>query len=244
MFTAMLWWPYKSLYILELGATKEQLGIIATVETVSSLLFQFPGGLLADRYGRRKLIIAGTMLRILTPASYLLAQHWTHAIPAAVLSSAAMLGSPARMALIAESIPPEKRSSSLAIYSTVTSIPTIITGLMGGVIVDTLGIVDGIHTILYSSAFTALISVILSYLFIKETLETPMDNVEAPSIFEQIKECTRIPREVQMLTVVSAISAFTSRLSMSYMVIYGVEEVGLTKTEWGSSVLLSASYLH
>ena len=28
MFTAFLWWPYRSLFILELGATKELLGML------------------------------------------------------------------------------------------------------------------------------------------------------------------------------------------------------------------------
>ena len=57
MFTAFLWWPYRSLFILELGASKELLGMLLMVETVSSILFQLPGGILADRIGRRQIIL-------------------------------------------------------------------------------------------------------------------------------------------------------------------------------------------
>jgi hypothetical protein len=35
MFTAFLWWPYRSLYILELGASTELLGMLLMVETAS-----------------------------------------------------------------------------------------------------------------------------------------------------------------------------------------------------------------
>ena len=235
MFTAFLWWPYRSLYILELGATKEQLGLLLTVETVSNLIFQYPGGVLADRYGRRKLIIVGAVLRLLSPVSFLFASDWTHIVPAMVLSSSAMIGLPARMALIAESIPADKRSSGLGIYNTVTSIPMIITSLMGGMIVDYFGVINGIHYILYASATTAVLSIIISALFIKETkvLEYMKKDRPSISILERIKNASHMPRQVWIITLIATLSMFSARLVWSFMVIYGIEEVGITKTEWG-----------
>ncbi len=49
MFTAFLWWPYRSLYITELDATVELLGLVLSIETVASIIFQYPGGILTDR---------------------------------------------------------------------------------------------------------------------------------------------------------------------------------------------------
>jgi MFS family permease len=62
MFLAWLWWPYKSLFILELGATNEILGLLVMVETLGGMFFQIPGGVLADRYGRKRVIIAAAVL--------------------------------------------------------------------------------------------------------------------------------------------------------------------------------------
>lgn len=235
MFTAFLWWPYRSLYILELGATKEQLGLLLTVETVVNLIFQYPGGVLADRYGRKKLIIIGAALRLLSPLSFLLATDWTHIIPAMILSSSSMIGLPARMALIAESIPADKRSSGLAIYTTVTSIPMIVTSLMGGVIVDYYGVIEGIHLILWASAATALLTMGVGWFFIKETMVKVEKKTEKTSIsiIQKIKEASQMPRQVWILTLIATISAFSVKMVMSFMVIYGIEEVGITKTEWG-----------
>ena len=234
MFTAFLWWPYRSLFIQELGASKIDLGLIATVETVASLIFQFPGGILADKYGRRKLIILGSVLRLTSPVAFLMASHWTHIIPATIISSAAMLGMPARMALIAESIPSNKRSSGLAVYSTVTSIPMIITSLMGGVIVDYFGVIQGVQYILYASAFSALISIFMSYRFISETMDRKRPSgKEEKSMFNQFKSYANMPRQVWIMTLIAALSMFSARTVMSFMVLYGVEEVGLTTTEWG-----------
>ena len=52
MFTAFLWFPYRSLFILELGATKELLGVLLMLETIGQVIFQLAGGILADRLGR------------------------------------------------------------------------------------------------------------------------------------------------------------------------------------------------
>ena len=235
MFTAFLWWPYRSLYIRELGATNEQLGLLLTVETVTNLIFQYPGGVLADKYGRRKLIILGSILRLLSPISFLLATDWTHIVPAMILSSSAMIGFPARMALITESIPAGNRSSGLAIFRTVTSIPMIITSLMGGVIVDYYGVIDGIHLILLASAATAVLSIVVSSFFITETMVegSKQKKKTSTSIGQRIREASHMPRQVWIITLIATLSMFSARMVWSFMVIYGIEEVGITKTEWG-----------
>jgi DHA1 family multidrug resistance protein-like MFS transporter len=48
-----------------------------------------------------------------------------------------------------------------------------------------------------------------------------------------LEELGRMPREVWIMTAVAAITGFGTRTVMSFMVIYAVEVVGLTKTQWG-----------
>ena len=64
--------PFWALYLQNyLGASITDIGIFSMISTAESLLFQLPGGLIADRYGRRKLILAGTVFRTLGPVFYL-----------------------------------------------------------------------------------------------------------------------------------------------------------------------------
>ncbi|MCW3979327.1 MAG: MFS transporter, partial [Candidatus Bathyarchaeota archaeon] len=134
MFTAFLWWPYRSLFILELGATKELLGMLLMLETVSRLMFQLPGGVMADRLGRRKLIVLSSVIRLGSPLVLLFATHWTHVAPGIVLNAASSLGMPAVNALIAESLPEGRRGSGFAAYRMVTWMPMIVTSLIGGML--------------------------------------------------------------------------------------------------------------
>ena len=234
MFTAFLWWPYRSLFILELGASKELLGMLLMVETVSSILFQLPGGILADRLGRRQIILISSALRIISPIIYLFSTTWIQITPALILASAGMLGMPAQTALIAESLPKGGRSSGFAAFRTITSIPMIITSLMGGVLMDYYGVLKGCRLVLMASIIMTVLSLVLRWKFITETLEKNQDSsFRGQSITEQVKGLGNLSRDIWVIIVVLAVSSFAARGVMSFMVIYGVEVVGLTKTQWG-----------
>jgi len=238
MFTAFLWWPYRSLYILELGATKELLGMLLMVETLSQIAFQLPGGILTDRLGRRKMIILSSIFRIAAPLVYLVSTNWIHIAPGLVLSSAGMISIPAVNSLIAESLPLERRSSGFAAYRTVTWMPMIVTSLLGGMFMDYYGVVKGIHLCLIAMVIISIASTIIRWRYIEETLDTTKKmESKAPKKAGTTRELTRglgkMPRQVWILTAVAALSGFAMRSVWSFMVIYAVEVMGLTKTQWG-----------
>lgn len=226
------------MFILELGATKELLGMLLMLETVAQVVFQLPGGILADRFGRRRVIVYSSIFRVASPLVYLLSTYWTHIAPGLILSSAAMLSLPAINALIAESLPLESRSSGFAAYRTVTWMPMIITSLLGGVFMDQYGVVQGVRICLFASLIVSSASTFLRWRFIKETLDTAKLKEEKiatgtlgmKGFFQGL---WTMPRDVWVLTAVAALSGFAMRTVWSFMVIYAVEVVGLTKTEWG-----------
>ncbi len=239
MFTAFLWFPYRSLFILELGATKELLGLLLMLETLGQIVFQFAGGILADRIGRRRIIVYSSFFRIASPLVFLFATHWTHVAPGMILNSVAMLGMPAINALIAESLPETSRGAGYATYRMVTWMPMIVTSLLGGILMDYYGILHGVHLCLIASLIVSIISAVLRWKFITETLaprgvpDEPTGDGDASFKARLVQQLGMIPRSVWILTVVSSISGFAMRSVFSFMVVYAVEVVGLTNTEWG-----------
>ncbi|GAI90795.1 unnamed protein product, partial [marine sediment metagenome] len=125
MFMGSLWWPFQALYILELGASKQRLGMILTLQSVTELVIQIPGGILTDRWGRRKVIVLSTLLRLGSNLIFLSAFHWTHVGPALILGAAAIISVPASSALLAESISSENVSTGFAAIRTVAEFPMI-----------------------------------------------------------------------------------------------------------------------
>jgi MFS family permease len=236
MFTAFLWWPYRSLFILELGATKELLGMLLMIETLGQVVFQLPGGVLADRFGRKRVIVLGSAFRVTSCLVYLLSAHWLHTAPALLLASAGMLGLPAMTALIAESLPEESRSAGFAAYRTVTWMPMIVTSLLGGVFMDYFGVLSGVRLCMTAALVVSVASTILRWRMLEETFD--LDEHQEPSAVTldlgSLRESLgAVSREIWVMTIVAALSGFAMRIVWSFMVVYAVEEVGLTNTQWG-----------
>lgn len=232
MFTAFLWWPYRSLYIRDLGASIELIGLVLSIETVANIVFQYPGGILTDRWGRRRMLIIAGVFRFLSPIFYLFATNWVQVIPGIIFSSAGMLGVPANNALIAESLPPDQRGTGFAAYRTVTSIPTIVTSLMGGIIIDYFGVLPGCRYVLAASVVTGGFALFMRWKYITETF-MPKKSSGTKSQGGILNDFRRFPRQIWVMTIVAAISMFSIRVMVSFMVIYGVDVVGLSTTQWG-----------
>ena len=121
-----LWETWWSLYLMEVLNTPVSIvGLLATIQSTSQILFQLPGGILADKIGRKKVIIAGTAIRTIAPAIMYFANSWQMVAPGMVLMSVASLYGPAFNAVISESLPQERRGSAFGAYRMFTSIPQI-----------------------------------------------------------------------------------------------------------------------
>ena len=235
MFLAWLWWPYKSLFILELGATTEILGLLVMVETLSGMFFQIPGGVLADRYGRKRVIIAAAVLSFGAPLIYLIAGEWIQLVPAMILSSAASLSRGAMNAMIAESLPTDKRGAGFAAISFVGKIPNVFAGIVGGLIMDHFGVLPGVRVILSGVIAVSALSVIVYWLFLEETLLPGVrKDTKLEFNFNGIRELGSMPREAWVLTIVAGLSSFSVRMVFSFTVLYVVNVMGLSKTEYGA----------
>jgi MFS family permease len=235
MFLAWLWWPYKSLFILELGATNEILGLLVMVETLGGMFFQIPGGVLADRYGRKRVIIAAAVLSFGAPLIYLFAGEWIQLAPAMLLSSASSLSRGAMNALIAESLPTDKRGAGFAAISFVGKIPNVFSGIVGGMIMDHFGVIPGVRVVLTGVIAVSALSAVVYWLFLEETLlPGARKDTKMELNLDNIRGLGSMPREAWVLTIVAGLSSFSVRMVFSFTVPYVINVMGLSKTEYGA----------
>jgi MFS family permease len=241
-----LWRTWWSLYLLEeLGASIQIVGILGMIQSSSSILFQLPGGILADRIGRRWIIALGTSLRIVAPISFLFASSWEWVIPGIMANAAAAVYMPGFTALIVESLPYEKRATGYGIYRMLTSIPSIFMPIVSGIYFDSVGLVSGMRTALTISIFAFTGAFLIRFFFLKETLnkeshttqattKTSKQDIVSPSLRDTFSNLPQLlGGTVLAMQVISIISGFGIRMVWSYMSVYGVEVMDLTKTEWG-----------
>src|SRR4051794_40355240 len=63
--------PVRVLYAQEQGASITVIGAMATAFLVSNFLFQYPMGWVADRWGRKRIMVAGLILQAVVSVFYL-----------------------------------------------------------------------------------------------------------------------------------------------------------------------------
>jgi MFS family permease len=241
MVTATLWWPYWGRYIVEIGASKVQLGMVFMLEQSSQLIFQFPGGILTDRLGRKKTIVISSVFRALSPIIYLSFNIWYMVVPGMVLTQVSSMMMPAINAMIAESMPQRNRAASYGVYRMMTWAPMIFTALVGGLIVDFLGIKLGVRFCIFLTLIVAWFNVLIRWKYLEDTYvndtETSRDLFKPSDALEIFKI---VPRDIWTLIVVASLSSFAVRAATGYMYIYAEEMLSVTATQWGIITTLTS----
>lgn len=69
------------LYLRDLHASSAEVGLLYSIFTVSTALTIIPGGFLADRFDRKKVMILGWAIWVPVPLMFLVSTHWTQLIP-------------------------------------------------------------------------------------------------------------------------------------------------------------------
>ena len=224
--------PFWALYLQDhLGASVTNIGIFSMISTAESLLFQLPGGLIADRYGRRRLVLAGTVFRTLGPVLYLLAPSWEWVIPGAMVAGMTSLYMPAFNAIIAESLPSKRRGSGYGVYNTITRIPNIIAPLLGGILVDKYGLYRGVRMFLMMQIVASIMGIIIRFYYLKETVVHRTG--ERPPIMPTAQTFRELPRPIFIMMIVSIIGSFSGRLVFDYINLYALDIIKITPTHLG-----------
>jgi MFS family permease len=127
--------PLESLYVQNLGANVEQVGLFFTIAAIAPLCLQVFGGWLSDSAGRLQAIAIGSVGGALSYLFYIFAQSWVWLLPASVLTAMAIaFVSPSFQAFIAEESTEETRGRVYGVTSTMYMVVNIIGPVLGGAV--------------------------------------------------------------------------------------------------------------
>lgn len=230
-----MWRPFWPLYATELGASAEMIGILSTVQSLSSVFFVYPGGFLADKYGRKKVIVWFTATRVFAPIVLSLATSGVQLIPGLICLSLGSAYNPAYNSLIAESLVRSRRAAGFGAFRMVRLLFNAFAVPMGGVIMDTMGVVTGFRAMLIWSIVIITLVLVIRIKYLKETLPTNSTDRsdgldERP---ETPKPAFQLSTNLKLLVVVACLTNFAVRMVQPFLVVYATDIIGLTNTEWG-----------
>jgi len=169
-------------YVVNLGGTPTILGIISAVSFLALALVQFPGGYLADKYGRRWLVSSLTFGVALSYIFYAVAPSWHFILIGALLANLCLLYQPALNALFADSLPPEKRGMGFSIVNLIMSVSTTPAPLIAMFLVASYGPILGMRI-----AYTLVTIFYFAAAVIRLKLKESMRNVEKLNLRHAIR---------------------------------------------------------
>jgi len=161
-----LWKKFLPKYLESLGASVAAVGLFGTAEDFFDAIYQYPGGWLADHWGRRRAFLVFLAAAVAGYLIYLSSPTWPYLfLGLAFVMAWQAMGSPAMFATIGDTLPRERRAMGFTVQSMLKRIPMVISPLIGGAMMGALGLQKGIRaglfvTIALASVAAALLSML------------------------------------------------------------------------------------
>ncbi len=242
--------PLMSLYIKDLGASVEQIGLFFTLSAIIPLALQILGGYISDTLGRLRAIAIGSVVGIFTYVALILAPTWQWLLLATAF--AAITGSlvgPSFEAFIAEQSSEENRARMFGVSQALFGIVGFVGPLLGGWLAQERGfkfmllVAGGLYicaTIIRISMARAAAKSVghvqpakLSFSSLKENLGTMFGLLVAGGV-------------VTWILITDGVRDISFALSMNFLPVYMQEfahlnltQIGLTNSIFGLMVMAS-----
>lgn len=157
-----LWKKFLPKYLEALGASTTVIGFFGTTRDFFDAIYQYPGGWLADRFGRRRAFLAFVGIASIGYLIYLLSPSWPFVFVGLAFSMAwASMASPAIFAVIGDALPRERRAMGFTLQSMLKRVPAAAAPLIGGALIAASDIKTGVRIGLAITLALAAIAVLV-----------------------------------------------------------------------------------
>jgi MFS family permease len=232
---------YASLYYLNLGANEFTISIIGFAGSIAVALVQFPGGYLADKHGRRWLVVTMTFGLAIGSLFFIFAPSWQFILIGILIMNICSIYGPALMAMVIDSLPSEGRGAGFSFQSVITSLALLPAPLIAAYLVNTLGFNFGMR-IAYTIVSVAYFSIAVLRLRLTETLPPNgeksrfsfLDTLRSypKAVTESIRVWSKVPKSAFNLFIAIIIANGLIVSCQMYFVVYATKVLNMTLDQW------------
>jgi MFS family permease len=230
--------PNFQYYVQALGGTGVALGIIGFANFFGMAAVAFPGGYLADKYGRRWLISTMTFGIALSFLFFALAPTWHFILLGSIVSSLCLIYQPALFAMVQDSLPPERRGIGSSIINLIHGTFNTPGPLIAGFLLLKFGLVWSMRIIYLIMTALFLIAAVVR-LRLKETTanEDPIRfkyfvSSYPRAIKESFSVWKKVPRSMFWLFVCQTLIMFGYSLTQVINAIYARDVLLIPEEKW------------
>lgn len=199
--------PFFALYITDhFGISMTQVGQLFLIWSVSGTLGSFASGAIADKFGRKAIIIFGLVFSGATSLFIGFADDVRLVFGlAALVGFLSDIGSPAQAAMITDLLPANRRAEGFSIWRVVANIAAVIGPLLAGFLVNSS---EDYIRLFIADAVASGVTALIVFLAIPETKPAPVEGHVPESLLQVILGYRRVLRDyVYMAFIVVSIGA-------------------------------------
>jgi len=229
-----LWRRFLPKYLQSLGAPITAIGAFGTAEDFLDGVYQYPGGWVTDRYGRRFALILFISLAALGYVVYWLLPTWQIAfIGLALVMAWTSMASPTLFAVVGDALPPAKRTMGFTVQSILRRVPIVLAPTVGGLAIAAFGIRAGVRLGLGISVVMAAVTLVVVW------------RIRIPVVREATLVTVRhvwgsFPTSLRWLLVSDVFIRTCDGLVDVFLVIYAINVVGIGAPAFGVLIAIQA----
>lgn len=223
-----MWMRFLPKYLEGLGASVLLIGIFDAIKTLLGAVYAFPGGLIVDRWGHRRAFTVFILISVFGYAAVIATASSLGVIFGMFLFLAwSNLSLPATFSLIGRSLPAHKHAMGIGMQSLIRRAPVLIGPIAGGVLIDRLGLISGVHAAVGISIVLALCALGLENAIRDD--DTPRSKLHwnLPRLLRGFDPALR------RLLFSDILIRFCERVPYAWVIIYIMDRLGLTATQVG-----------
>ena len=225
-----LWVRFMPKYLEVLGASAVAIGAYGSFKRLVDAIYQYPGGWLADRLGRKRALTLFNIIAALGYLVYLLTRRWEVVLAGTLLVMAwSSMSQPAIFALIGDTLGRSKRAMGFSVQSIWKRIPIVVAPPLGGYLMARFGLVSGMHIGFAVALVFALLAIYLQSHFYHPT---PAARDEEKTPMRAIWQL--MPPALRQLLLADCLVRFGSNLAAVYVVLWVINVLGKSPLVFGA----------
>ena len=237
-FTREMAYTFYPLYVTELGGTATTLGLIGAAAVLTEAIVKIPGGYLADKFRRKRLIIVMTLLASASYLLYAFATSWHYILLGAIFTSFCWIYTPGFDSIIMESLPEDKRGTGYSLINLITKVSTTPSPLIAGFLFTSYGVI-GTSRIAFILVSLAFLAASLMRWRLKEDSDKPEVTTKdvlgslgsARGFADGIGVWREVPRVLSTLLSVQLLFIVPNIMFNTVMTLYLVNDLGITEVQ-------------
>jgi MFS family permease len=222
-----LWKRFVPKYLEALGAPIPAIGLFGTCEDLLDGLYQYPGGWVGDRYGRRRALLLFVALATVGYALYALAPSWSWLFGGLIFVMAwSSMARPSLFAVVGDALPKEGRALGFTVQSILRRVPIAVAPTLGGLAITAFGVRRGVQ--LGLGITIALAAVTLA---VVARVDIPVKKDATPT--DIVGVWRSLPTPLRRLLTSDIFIRTCEGLVDVFLVLYAINVVGISAPAYG-----------